>query len=342
MCQFRFLLRNVLPILALGGMLLACKPSRPEGILSAREMEDVLYDYHLALGMSQQANRDSVAYYAHLYIEAVFLKHGIDQAKFDSSMIWYERHTTELEDIYIRLGDRYGETKVTDSHVGAPSTLSGDTLDLWGGPSFILLSSQTVNHYTFSEKVDTTLQQGDEVQLKFNAGWHYQEGSREAVAVLTFRFDNDSVRSLSRTIYSQGSQKVSMRVGKKKVVSVEGFIFQDVPWADKPQILTLSELQLLRLRKHEEATEAAKKSEGKEERKAEAKKENENHASPLPDEKPKPAVLEDKKSGEVISKEDLQIESKKGSTSRSGNAQRRIRDSLLREEELNEQKPHFR
>lgn len=335
----RFLFRNVLPILLLGGMLFACKPSRPEGILSAREMEDVLYDYHLALGMSQQASRDSVAYYARLYIEAVFLKHGIDQARFDSSMIWYERHTTELEDIYVRLGDRYGETKVTDSHISAPPTLSGDTLDFWGGPSFILLSSQTVNHYTFSEKVDTTLKQGDEIQWIFNAGWHYQEGSREAVAVLTFRFENDSVRSLSRTIYSQGSQKISLRVGKEKIVSVEGFIFQDVPWADKPHILTLSELQLLRLRKHDEATQDAKKSEDKE-GKAEVNKEMD--ASPLPDEKPQSAVLEDKQRGEIISKENMEVETKRGSASRSANAQRRIRDSLLREEELNEQKPHFR
>ena len=47
-------MRNKLAFLILFTLILiGCKPSVPDGVLSPKEMEDVLYDYHLADAMAQ-------------------------------------------------------------------------------------------------------------------------------------------------------------------------------------------------------------------------------------------------------------------------------------------------
>ena len=87
--------------------LLACKPSMPDDVLSPGKMEDILYDYHLADGMAYaEANYDQLGYKKMVYREAALRKHGVTKAEFDSSMVYYYRHTEKLHDIYLNLAKR--------------------------------------------------------------------------------------------------------------------------------------------------------------------------------------------------------------------------------------------
>ena len=84
----------------------SCKPSLPGGVLSKGKMTDILYDYHLALAMAHMDdNGDKGQSLA--YREAVLRKHDVTSAEFDSSMVYYMRHTELLEDVYKDLTDRY-------------------------------------------------------------------------------------------------------------------------------------------------------------------------------------------------------------------------------------------
>ena len=82
--------------LCLAGLLVfsmgACKVEIPEEVIPESEMENLLYDYHLAKSMG-----DNLPYAENykkvLYIDAVFKKYGTTQAAFDSSMVWYTRNT---------------------------------------------------------------------------------------------------------------------------------------------------------------------------------------------------------------------------------------------------------
>ena len=85
-------------------ILAGCKPSVPGDFLQPDEMEDVLYDYHLADAMAAQT--DNYGYYQVLYRESALRKHGITSADLDSSMVYYMRHTERLHDIYESLADR--------------------------------------------------------------------------------------------------------------------------------------------------------------------------------------------------------------------------------------------
>ena len=80
---------------------------RPRGILSNREMREVLYDLHRADGAIQVAgynyshDQEVIGYYKN-----VLDKHGITQAKFDSSLVWYTDNPQIFNKIYPRVVER--------------------------------------------------------------------------------------------------------------------------------------------------------------------------------------------------------------------------------------------
>lgn len=82
-------------------ILLAIVGCRPRGVLSNREMRDVLYDLHRADGAIQVAGYN----YSHDqelsgYYKNVLDKHGITQAEFDSSLVWFTDNPQIFNKIY--------------------------------------------------------------------------------------------------------------------------------------------------------------------------------------------------------------------------------------------------
>ena len=82
-------------------VLLAVVGCRPRDILSNREMREVLYDLHRADGAIQVAGYN----YSHDkevagYYKNVLDDHGITQAQFDSSLVWYTDNPQIFNKIY--------------------------------------------------------------------------------------------------------------------------------------------------------------------------------------------------------------------------------------------------
>lgn len=88
-------------------VLLSACTVRPHNVLSSKEMENVLYDLHRTEGILQAKgygyNRDeeNAGYY-----EAVLRKHGVTQAQFDSSLVWYTDNPRRFDKIYPKVIDR--------------------------------------------------------------------------------------------------------------------------------------------------------------------------------------------------------------------------------------------
>ena len=83
-------------------MLIAgCKPTVPSRYIQPGELEDILYDYHLADAMASVSGNDSVNMVK--YHTAVLQKHGYTEADFDSALVYYLRHTEQLKTIYENL-----------------------------------------------------------------------------------------------------------------------------------------------------------------------------------------------------------------------------------------------
>lgn len=231
-------------------LVVSCKPGTPKGIIKQGKMENILYDYHLAQAMAQQVQADSVDYYLQLYRQAVFQKYGISKTAFDSSMVWYERHTDVLGKMYARLAERFGGSADGGNAMGNLSltSVSGDTLNVWKGASSVLLNSKGVNRYVYTQRADTAIKAGDRLQWHFNTEWFYHEGERRAVAVITLQYEGDSVSVQTTNVYSSGSQSLSVTIGNKKVKSIRCFIYQCAPWSDRLRMLLVNNVRLYRMR----------------------------------------------------------------------------------------------
>ena len=91
-------------------VLLAIVGCRPRGVLSNKEMRNVLYDLHRVDGALQVAgynyghNQELAAYY-----KAVLDEHGVTQAEFDSSLVWYTDNPQIFNKIYPKVIARLQE-----------------------------------------------------------------------------------------------------------------------------------------------------------------------------------------------------------------------------------------
>ena len=208
----------------------SCKPSLPGGVLSKGKMTDILYDYHLALAMAHMDdNGDKGQSLA--YREAVLRKHDVTSAEFDSSMVYYMRHTELLEDVYKDLTDRYnneitamgGSAKEGGEFANLSAT--GDTANVWNlATSMVFMPVKPFNSTSFDIKVDSTFHKGDRLMLDFDAQFIYQDGMRNGVAMLAVQFGNDSIAQ--RTIMIQSTQHYSVELSDADslgIKSVKGY-----------------------------------------------------------------------------------------------------------------------
>lgn len=208
----------------------SCKPSLPGGVLSKGKMTDILYDYHLALAMAHMDdNGDKGQSLA--YREAVLRKHDVTSAEFDSSMVYYMRHTELLEDVYKDLTDRYnneitamgGSAKEGGEFANLSAT--GDTANVWNlATSMVFMPVKPFNSTSFNIKVDSTFHKGDRLMLDFDAQFIYQDGMRNGVAMLAVQFGNDSIAQ--RTIMIQSTQHYSVELSDADslgIKSVKGY-----------------------------------------------------------------------------------------------------------------------
>ena len=208
----------------------SCKPSLPGGVLSKGKMTDILYDYHLALAMAHMDdNGDKGQSLA--YREAVLRKHDVTSAEFDSSMVYYMRHTELLEDVYKDLTDRYNnEITAMGGNASAGGefanlSATGDTANVWNlATSMVFMPVKPFNSTSFDIQVDSTFHKGDRLMLDFDAQFIYQDGMRNGVAMLAVQFGNDSIAQ--RTIMIQSTQHYSVELSDDDslgIKSVKGY-----------------------------------------------------------------------------------------------------------------------
>ena len=93
-------LRNIF-VLCLISIVLCLTSCRPKGILHSWEMREVLVDLHKTEALIQiagiQHGHDEAQ---NIYYAQVLEKHGITQAQFDSSLVWYTAHPVFFDKIY--------------------------------------------------------------------------------------------------------------------------------------------------------------------------------------------------------------------------------------------------
>lgn len=160
----------------------SCDPA-PRGVLGRSDMVDLLVDLHTAEAMTEMRPNDFQSDSARLALrQSVFAKHGITQAQYDSSLVWYAHHIEAYNEVYkkvlLRLNDEQKQlaeenmkaskanpANQREAHKQYPA--KGDTANVWTAPTcYVLPGSLNCGYVQFELQPDPEARQGDRYKLE--------------------------------------------------------------------------------------------------------------------------------------------------------------------------------
>lgn len=242
-------------------VLMGCKPKRPKGILSESKMEKVMVDYHLAQGMAEAAESGDVEATRYKYIHAVFRKHNITEAAFDSSLVYYFENSEKFLEIYKNVSlkvqaqaEKFGVDARATQNQYSHLTNQGDTANIWTDhTNACIIPDKLHNIYQFVLTSDSTYQAGDAFIWHFHTQYITPGIDREAFAVLTLQYENDSVVSVTQHIRGNNNFDIkytpSEPLDTVNLRKMNGFIFMPTlqPGENGMMVLLLQDLSMIRM-----------------------------------------------------------------------------------------------
>ena len=237
-------------------MVLSCKPTVPSEFIQPDEMEDILYDYHVAQAMAKQGMPRETDFNKTRNFMAVLKKYNVTEADFDSSLVYYYSHVDRLKDIYThvnrRLSDEATNLGVTVGDINRYSQYSatGDTANIWNQQSDVLLMPYpTMNRYDFTIAVDTSFHKGDSFMLQFITEYLWQNGSKDATVCVVTKYEGDSIIQTANHVSVSGTSQIRVPANNmNKLKEMKGFIYLNGGNDDSNtrKMMFISQIQLIR------------------------------------------------------------------------------------------------
>lgn len=263
--------RKTLIAVALAGVLVGCKPGTPKQYIQPDEMEEILYDYHIAQAMAQleDGSMEQRNFDRSFNVAAVLKKHGVTQAEFDSSLVYYYTRADKFQHMYQRVAERLSDKALSlgasEGEVERFVTLSmnGDTANVWeGNRSAVLLPYAPANRIDFRQAVDTTYRKGDVLMLNMMVDFMYQTGSKDGVVCLAVKLDNDSVISRVNHISVSGINQLRITTDDNHAIKeIYGFFYlaKCSDQSSTLKLMFLNDIQLIRFHQRKPETPALPK-----------------------------------------------------------------------------------
>lgn len=251
--------RTALVLLMVVLVFAGCKISKPKGVLSESQMETLLYDYHLAKAMSDNVPY-SENYKKRMYMNYVFEKNNTTEEIFDSSLVWYTRHSEVLSKIYERVNLRLKEEQKEIDRLVAirerkPRTSApGDSIDLWFMRRMYRLDDNVFNNkVSFTIPSDSNFQDKDTLQWSVfyrHLGEEHQLDSSATLAFMAMAIrytKNDSILSETRRIYEPGMQTIQLQADSLGAIKeIRGFIYYTGTGDSQKRPLFVDSISLMR------------------------------------------------------------------------------------------------
>jgi len=238
----------------------ACGVKRPRTVLSNQQMSEVLYDYHLTKTLISNRNvREDEEKQA--YMDAVFRKHGITEADFDSSLVWFSHNPEELVKVYDLVSSKMIRTnailvrEMEENDSPVQTAQDGDSVDVWPYRRLIRMTDKSLeNLLTFSIPADNFYQHSD--TLKWTMDIHFLSGKprRNEAPVVTLQvwYAKDSMIYTRKTITSNGRQNFALSNDTLgKIRSVQGSVYIPRQSKNNKLVMLVDSLSLMRLRTSE-------------------------------------------------------------------------------------------
>ncbi|MDR2147684.1 MAG: DUF4296 domain-containing protein, partial [Tannerella sp.] len=203
----------------------------PKDVISEKKMRKVLYDMQVAEAMvSVEYEKYRTTEEKQKLYDAVFDKHGITQAEYDSSLIWYGKnmdlymavYKLVLKDIEKNI-DLLGDVK-QDPLSGEASTR--DSLDIWiQDNSFAFAHGTSFAQLIFDIKPQVPYSQGSIYKLDLNL-CGILPAMRDKPRVKLSAVQGDTVITVSREIQGDGYHETTLKtVENRQVNRIFGYVF---------------------------------------------------------------------------------------------------------------------
>lgn len=235
-------------------VMVACKVERPGYVLSDGVMEKVLYDYHIAKAMGENLDYNE-QYKRTLYLNAVFKKHNITQAQFDTTMAWYARHPEVVNEVYDIVRERLMASRENYNHLvslrdGKPTrSKAGDSIDVWIWDRIHMLSGMPLdNKLMFTLPSDDNYQASD--TIKWTVGFKFLseqlvDTTKRPIMAMQVAYAKDTIISaLCRIDSSQVAQLVLQADTLGDIKELRGFIYY--PTNQPKHTLLIDSVSLMR------------------------------------------------------------------------------------------------
>ncbi|MBO7067518.1 MAG: DUF4296 domain-containing protein [Bacteroidaceae bacterium] len=223
-------------------------------------MEKVMVDYHLAQGMAETMGED-VEGTRYKYVQAVFRKHHITEAEFDSSLVYYFEHSEKFFDIYKNVSQRvqaqaekYGVDARAARNQYGHLTNKGDTANIWTDhTNACVIPNKLQNIYQFILFPDSSYQTGDVFIWHFHTQYIAHGLDHEAYALLALQYENDSVVSVTQHL--RGNNNFDLKFTPKEPLDtvalrhINGFVYMPTMHEKEKSlmVLLLQDLSLIRM-----------------------------------------------------------------------------------------------
>lgn len=247
-------------------LLAACSPGgREHKVMSVDEMADVVYDYQMAIALSQQDEpegrviegayvpaTDSVVAASHRnylkYRAAVFHKYSINESDYNHSLAFYLRNPEEMKKLNQRLERKVALANAAGAGTGNSGSAASDSITLWEKNN-ILLDAATQNRFTQETTTVGKRLKNEALLLNFDAQWLYGGSNRQAQAFVTAVYDNDSVGVMYYNIYYfQTHHEVRLPIAQRRLKKVSVQFVTTNTWENYPQVVNLSRIKLQRVK----------------------------------------------------------------------------------------------
>lgn len=249
----------ILPALMCLVALIACNKA-PNGIIKESDMVDLLVDLHKAEAYTENFPSQFPDDSTHMMLkQSVFAKHGVTQADFDTSLVWYAHNMETYTDVYRRVIDKLNHEYKNSSRDNGKITKSlndngklvkarsyykadGDTADLWSiSRNWVLFPGMKMGYIPFDIEPDRDYRLGDCYELKFKA----LESKGNLSTVIAVDYSDGGTAYLHHSDVTPMWNSLILQSDSMRVVRrIYGYIKYNLT---SPSIAYLDSVQLLRM-----------------------------------------------------------------------------------------------
>ncbi len=194
-------------LLLLFAALVSC--SKSGGVLSHDDFVSLLVDIHKGEAYTdinfRDFRTDSVR---QAYEQSILAKHGVTQAQFDTTMMWYGAHIEDYLEVYDDvIAELEDEIKKSNATKDASVMLFGDSVNTWTENSHYVINAKSPSQYlTFYIPKDENWEPGDSYT------WQMKIFNRQSPARMNMviEYDDNTTEYRNSDITDDGWSKLTM------------------------------------------------------------------------------------------------------------------------------------